>query len=201
MLCAHVICAAKQFLSEGCDCYNNVFTLAKEIIVRFVSFDPDIKETSQDKVHQYALQVLNLGLLWHAFNDSTKEGDGNRILTYYKFFLLAYKAGKCHNYCKEVINLLLQYNFLFTERQAQQLKWCRVVNTSGKPGKNIPCDLQKEHLNRHLKSMIQNIHTKNPEKAIDWIAKSIGTVDYVCRIFEQENKAQTISGKHTRPFC
>ena len=81
-----------KILSEGCDCYDNVFTLAKEIIVRFVSFDPDIKGTSQDKVYQYALQVLNLGLLWHAFNDSIKEGDGNRILTYYKFFLLAYKS-------------------------------------------------------------------------------------------------------------
>ena len=199
VLCAHVICAAKEILSEGHDRYNDVTSLAKEIVVRFVSFDPDIKGTSQDKVHQYALQVLNLGLLWHGFNDSTKEGDGNRILTYYKFFLLVYKAGKCHNYCKEVINLLLQYNFLFTERQAQQLKWCRVVNTSGKPGKNIPCDLHIEHLNRRLKGMIQNIHSKNPENAIDRIAKSIGTVDHVCRVLEEENKALKISGKHTRP--
>ena len=199
VLCAHVICAAKEILSEGHERYNDVISLAKEIVVRFVSFDPDIKGTSQDKVHQYALQVLNLGLLWHGFNDSIKEGDGNRILTYYKYFLLVYKAGKCHNYCKEVINLLLQYNFLFTERQAQQLKWCRTVNISGKPGKNIPCDLHIEHLNRRLKGMIHNVHSKNPENAIDRIAKSIGTINHVCRVLEEENKAQKVSGNHTRP--
>lgn len=77
VLCSHVIYAAKTILSEGDDQYNNVTSLAKEIVVRFVSFDPDIKERTQDKVRQYALQVLNLGLLWHGFNDSIKEGDGN----------------------------------------------------------------------------------------------------------------------------
>ena len=47
--------------------------------------------------------------------------------------------------------------------------------------------------------MIQNIHSKNPENAIDRIAKSIGTVDHVCLVLEEENKALKISGKHTRP--
>ena len=86
--------------------------------------------------------------------------------------------------------MLLQYNFLFTERQAQQLKWSRTINTSGKPGKNVPCDLHMEHLNRRLKGMMHNVHSKNPENAIDRIAKSIGTVDHVCRVIEEENKAQ-----------
>ena len=199
VLYSHVICAAKEILSENNDQYNNATSLAKEIVVRFISFDPDIKDAAQDKVQQYALQVLNLCLLWHGFNDALKEGDGNRILTYYKCFLLVFKAGKCHNYCKEVINLLLQYNFLFTERQAQQLKWCRVVNMQGKPGKNVPCDLHIEHLNRRLKDMIRNIHSKNPENAIDRIAKSIGTINQVCEILEQENQALKISGRHTRP--
>ena len=73
------------------------------------------------------------------------------------------------------------------------------MNTCGKPGKNIPCDLHIEHLNRRLKGMIQNIHSKHSENAIDRIAKSIGTVDHVCRVLEDENKAQKISGRHTRP--
>ena len=158
-----------------------------------------MKDATQDKVQQYALQVLNLCLLWHGFNDALKEGDGNGILTNYKCFLLVFKAGKCHTYyCKEVINLLLQYNFLFTE-QAQQLKWCKVVIMQGQHGKNVPFDLHIEHLNRRLKDMIQNIHSKNPENAINWIAKSIGTINQVCEILEQENQALTISGTYTRP--
>ena len=56
-----------------------------------------------------------------------------------------------------------------------------------------------EHLNRRLKGMIHNVHSKNPENAIDRIAKSIGTVDHICRVIEEENKAQKISGNHTRP--
>ena len=47
--------------------------------------------------------------------------------------------------------------------------------------------------------MIQNIQSKNPENAINWIAKSIGTINQVCEILEQENQALKISGRHTRP--
>ena len=124
MLHAHVISAAKEILSDETVCCTDVTALSTEIVTRFfLSFEPDVSSYSC-----YALQVLHLGLLWHGFNDAIKEGDGNRILNYYKFFLLVYKAGRCHNYCKEIINLFLQYHFMFTERQAQQLKWCRVVN-------------------------------------------------------------------------
>jgi len=116
-------------LSDETVCCTDVTALSREIITRFLSSDPDVSSNSKDQAHCYALQVLQLGLLWHGFNDAIKEGDGSRILNYYKFFLLVYKAGRCHNYCKEIINLFLQYHFMFTERQAQQLKWCRVVNT------------------------------------------------------------------------
>ena len=199
VLYAHVISAANEILSGNGDGYTDVTVLSREIVTRFLSFDPDIKDNGQDKVRRYALQVLNLGLLWHGFNDAIKEGDGNRIFNYYKFFLLVYKAGKCHNYCKEIINLFLQYHFLFTERQAQQLKWCRVVNTQGKPGKNVSCDLHIEHLNNRLKGMINNIHAKNPDNAIDRVAKSIGTVHQVCEIFERENHAVHVLAKHNKP--
>ena len=76
---AHVIAAAKEILSSTS--YDNVASLAKEIVVRFFVFEPDVTVRVNDKVHLYALQVLNLCLLWHRFNDSIREGDGNRILT------------------------------------------------------------------------------------------------------------------------
>ena len=197
VLHAHIICAAKNIMSKSR--FDNVINLAKEIVVQYLSFDPDVKVTCKDKVKLYALQVLNLGLLWHAFNDAVKEGDGDRILTYYKFFLLVFKAGKCYNYCKEAINLLLQYHFLFTERQAHQLKWCRCINTQGKPGSNISCDLHIEHLNRRLKGMIHNIHSKKPDNSINRVAKSIGVINQVCEIFEEENEVTKQSNKHSRP--
>ena len=59
--------------------------------MQFLNFDPDVRDNSQDKVRCYALQVLHLGLLLHGFNNAIKEGDGNRIFNYYKFFFLCTK--------------------------------------------------------------------------------------------------------------
>ena len=112
VLHAHVVSAAKEILSDDSVSYTDVTALSREIIDRFLSFDPDAREKSQDKVWCYALQVLHLGLLWHGFNNAIKEGDGNRIFNYYKFFLLVYKAGRCHNYCKETI-IISSYSIIF----------------------------------------------------------------------------------------
>ena len=122
VLHAHVISAAKEILSEVQ--FENVTDLAKEIVVKYVNFDPDVKESVQDTVHLHiCITSTQTKFIMAYFTDAIKEGDGNRVLICYKFFLLVYKAGQCHNYCKETINLLLQYNFFFTERQAEQLKW------------------------------------------------------------------------------
>ena len=86
VLHAHIICAAKKIMSKSN--FENVIDLAREIAVQYTSFDPNIQKTVNDKVYLYALQVLNLGLLWHGFNDAVQEGDGHRILIYYKFFCL-----------------------------------------------------------------------------------------------------------------
>jgi len=64
---------------------------------------------------------------------------------------------------------------------------------------NIPCDLHIEHLNRRLKGMIRNIHAKNPDNAIDRVAKSIGTVHEVCEVVERENHAVRTSSVHNKP--
>ncbi len=40
---------------------------------------------------------------------------------------------------------------LNSPRQAQELIWNRCVNTHNAPGRNIPCDLHQEHLNRIVK--------------------------------------------------
>ena len=58
------------------------------------------------------IYTLNLGLLGHGFNNSIREGDGDRIFTYYKFILNVYRAGRCFNYCKEVLILLTQLSLL-----------------------------------------------------------------------------------------
>ena len=192
----HVVAAAKQILSDTQ--FDSVKDLAREIVVRFVAFEPDVSIRVNDKVHLYALQVLNLALLWHGFNDSTREGDGDRIMTYYKFILNVFKAGRCFNYCKEVVILLTQFHCLLSERQAAQLKWSRCINTKGFRGCNVPCDLHLEHLNRRLKGMIQGLHSNVTPKALGRAAQSVGIVHQVCDNLSTETNLLKETGRHVR---
>ena len=42
VLHAHVISAAKEILSDETVCYTDVTALSREIVTRFLSFDPDV---------------------------------------------------------------------------------------------------------------------------------------------------------------
>ena len=110
------------------------------------------KESSHhDGVQAYASEVLNLGLIFMEFIDGVREGDGNRILTCWKYFLLLFKSNKRKNYAIEALNLHLQFNFTLSPRMAAQLKWSRTINIHNKPGRNVSSDLHMEHLNRVAK--------------------------------------------------
>ena len=152
VLHAHVIAAAKVIQSTTPT--NAVMELAKAIVTNYVRL-PRIEgqeaETCDDKVYVYATELLSLGVLWHGFHDSVREGDGDRILRYWKILLVIFKSSNHFNYAKEAVNLLSQYHYNFSERQKAQLLWSRCINTRGYPGTNIPCDLYMEHLNRRLK--------------------------------------------------
>ena len=90
---------------------------------------------------------MSLGLLLMEFTDGIREGDGNRNIRCWRYFLPIL-------YSVEAFVLLSQYKFLFTPRMAAQLKWSRTINTHGRIGKNISCDLHMEHSNRDVKTSI-----------------------------------------------
>jgi len=205
VLHAHVVSAAKRLLSLKQ--YSSVTDLAKAILTEFVTINPNAKVSRSDKVHLYAREVLTLGIIWHSFNDAVHEGDGNRILTLWKLLLIIFKVKGQRNYCKEAIVLLSHYHCLLSQRKAAQLKWSRFVNTIGRQGKNVSCDLHLEHLNRTLKGLItdigSNVSGKNtqsiyPNKAINRAACSIGVLHDICKEFEQSNSLKQDSDKHSR---
>jgi len=73
------------------------------------------------------------------FNDEIREGDEDRILRCWSYFMIIFKSTDRRNYCIETFNMLVQYHFIFLSRLAQ-LKWSRTVNVHGRPGKNVACD-------------------------------------------------------------
>ncbi len=88
--------------------------LARLIVVNYVLLPHDDNASRDDasvcgdEVHLYATELLTLGLLWHGFHDSTREGDGERLLRYWKFMLIIFKStGHC-NYAKEAVIFIFQ---------------------------------------------------------------------------------------------
>ena len=97
-------------------------------------------------VYDYACEALGLGLLIMDFKDAVREGDGNRIMSLWKYLLLLFKASGRKNYAIEALTLLSQYSIILPPNLAEQLKWSRFVNMHGRPGHNISCDLHMEYL-------------------------------------------------------
>ena len=81
VLYAHVNAAAEKLLSEKS--YENVEDLSKAMVQNYICFDPMKKVDRGDKVHLYTTQLMTLLLFWHVFNDSVKEGDGDRVIENY----------------------------------------------------------------------------------------------------------------------
>ena len=62
--------------------------------------------------------------------------------------LIYFQHARHSKYAKEAILLQAAVNATATEHVAAQITWSRVVNTTGRPGSNIPVNLHNEHLNR-----------------------------------------------------
>ena len=113
------------------------------------------EESSKGTAYDYTCEVLSLGLLFLNFKDSLREGDGDRTLLMWKYFMLIFKAMGHRNYAAESFTLLSQYNITLPDNLAKQLKWSRFVNVHGLPGHNISCDLHMEHMKRLVKELIK----------------------------------------------
>ena len=190
VLTGYIVAAGKEILKDNA--VASVSELSTMIVEKYVRVlaTPSFADHS-DKVLTYSSEVITLGLLWHCYHDAVREGDGKRVLLIWKFLLIVYKAANRTNYCKEAAILLAQYYHLFSERKAEQLLFSRFINTQGRQGCNIPCDLHLEHLNRRLKTVLRNLRSNLQLNSILRAAKSIGVVNSICQQFERE----TTTGK------
>ena len=200
---SHVVAAANAIILCGAET-NDVSALSKTIADCFVQFNLPSQSSSTvnhtEKVNLYATVVVTLGLLWHNFHDSVREGDGDRIIRNWKFNLLAYEAAQWKNYSIEALNLILQVNHISSPREAAQVKWCQTVNTTNLKGNNIPMDLHLEHLNRRVKTTLRNIGSNVTDKSVKLAAESVGIVNAICHVFErQSGSSKASSNKHSCP--
>ena len=133
------------------------------------------------------------------FADAVKEGDGHRVLRYWRYLLPIFKGSGRKNYAVEVCNMLYQYEYQLTPRQSEELIWSRFVNTRGVRGRNIAADLHLEHLNRVCKESIRGLGANKTEAAITRVAKALGTLSPILEQFDNDNRVSTVSGAHCTP--
>lgn len=183
VLIAHIVVAAQELMKTK---EYDVLSLSEAIVQNFVELGSGKLRSRSDRVRLYATELLTLGLLWHSFHDAIREGDGDRVILHWKFMMVAFRVTKHHNYAKEACTLLMQTQYLASPRMRAQIVWGRFINTLGKKGCNISCDLHLEHLNRKLKSIIANLGANKTVAAIKRASKTIGTVHHICHSLEAE---------------
>lgn len=207
---AHILCAAMQeFGMEELDssipdtlCKDkktSIEAVATKIVDKFtdISFPPSKDKKTVDSVQEYAKEVMTMGCYYLEFQDAIREGDGKRVLMFWKFFLPLCRSTRHHNYANEALNMIAQYNYLLPPCLAEQLLQSRFVNTRGLPGHNIAADLHLEHLNRLCKDAIKNLGANKSGKAFVRIGKSAQVLHDILGNFNESAGVSVDSGAHT----
>ena len=178
-------------------------SLTNQIISKFVNFKYNnfTMNQAKDLVLEYEVHLLNIGLFYLEYQDAIKEGDGERVLRCWKYLLPIFFNSNRTNYTKEALNLLYQQKYQLTERQAKQLLYSRFINTQGIKGRNIPCDLHMEHLNRMCKEIVKDLGSNKTITSIVNASKNLGTIDEVIRVFDNEGGLHFDTGIHKEASC
>ena len=151
-----------------------------------------------DDVFNYNCSLSTQGLLFMNFLDATSEGDGQRSIRRWKFFLLHFKEEKSTTkYALEALYLLLQVNSLLPAAEAHSLIWNRTVNNKGGPGKNVALDLDMEHDNKDIKQPIKNLGPNVTEAAVRRISHGQQRSKTMLTCVDREILVKQRSGKHT----
>lgn len=163
-----------------------------------ISFPTPDTKSDDDHVRAYAKELTSLGLLLMEFVDAVREGDGERIVRCWRYFLPIFKVSGRKNYVIEAFNLLFKYEYCFTPRMKEQLMWERTINTHGRIGKNVSMDLHMEHINRACKTQMGTLGPNTSADSIDRIGKSISANMKALEKFDKENAVKVGSGRHSK---
>lgn len=182
--------------------YSVLMDIASHIVEEHVDLSTTYyKKTSKKQdstVYEYSCELLSLGLLLLDSKDAVREGDGDRKVLQWKYFMLIFRATGHANYALEAHTLLSQYFVTLPPCLAEQLKWSRFVNCHGISGHNISCDLHIEHMNRQIKTAIEGLAANKSKKAIVRTGKCIGVLSMALEEFDKEAGVAPLSGKHSK---
>ena len=129
------------------------------------------------------------------FTDAWSEGDGPRILRCWKVMMLHFYANRNTKYALEALRLQFDLASL-PPSLVHQLTWGRTVNTHGGSGRNLPCDLHNEHVNRHFKEIIGDMGANFTKESITRAARSVSTLVSIEELFDKATGIHPESTAH-----
>ena len=157
----------------------------------------EAKEDKNDDVYNYAVARLSLALLIHCVDDAVREGDGDRIILCWRFFLLYYKAFNHSKYAFAGFLLLANVTVLLPEAKAHSLIWNRTVSNKGGKGKNMSLDVRLEQWNCLTKELISHLGVNLNEKCAKREANAIAFLEEILLTIDKDLSVKRPSGKHT----
>jgi len=89
----------------------------------------------------------------------------------------------------------LNYDYLLSPRQTEELFWERFVTTYGQAGRNIPNDLHCVHL-KLVKTSIAQLQANKTTKLMVRVARALGTVHPLLYNFHKDNHVVETSTRH-----
>ena len=150
---------------------------------------------SNDGVYNYARKLCHCAAITLEFTDGWAYGDGERDIRCWKILLLHFFASNRTKYALEALTLLFQL-IVLPPPLVHQLTWGRFVNTHGGPGRNIPCDLFNEHVNKAFKSVVETMGANFTELATTRVARSITTIKRLSTQFDEQIGIHPEASKH-----
>ena len=152
---------------------------------------------SGDHVYGYARVLCHFASLVLLFEDAWKEGDGERVLRLWKIMMLHFHSERKTKYALEALRLQFQVATL-QPYLSHQLTWGRFVNTHGGKGRNIPCDLHNEHINKLFKDIISNMGANFSKAASTWAARSVSSLETLSISFDKQTGIHPVATAHSK---
>ena len=152
---------------------------------------------TDDSMYNYARVLCHYGSLTMEMMDAWAEGDGERVIRCWRLFLPHFQLSGSTKYALEAFRVQLQTTVSLSPNLAHQVKWHRFVNTKGGMGRNIPCDLYNEHINKLIKFIIRNMGSNLTENSLQRAARSVSTLNCIANRFDDESVVQSRTSAHS----
>ncbi|XP_013382166.1 uncharacterized protein LOC106152931 [Lingula anatina] len=152
----------------------------------------------EDHIFNYGCVFITLGLMLRNSDDAVKEGDGERIISMWKFFLPIWKNEGSTKYALSALELFLTLYGRLTEQAAHRLIWNRTINKKGGKGKRISRDFYIENLNLVLKDSFKHLGVNINEKTAVLESQALYGIDIILNSQNQDLGLKKPSGYHKR---